>query len=74
MRRVYWAGGLEPMATTKDELRKLLGRPSDDATWEDMQYSICVRERVERGRREAAEGKLVDEAEAEARIPQWLTE
>jgi hypothetical protein len=33
-----------------------------------VQYSIYVRERIERGRREAAEGRILDEDEAEARI------
>lgn len=35
------------MATTKDEVRKLIDQLPDDATWEDIQYSIYVRERVE---------------------------
>ena len=46
----------------------------DDATWEDVQYSIYVRERIERGRREAADGKLLDEDEVARRMKPWLTE
>ncbi len=38
------------MANTKEEIRKILDALPDDATWEDVQYSIYVRERVERGR------------------------
>jgi hypothetical protein len=62
------------MATTKEEIRKLVDGLPDDATWEDVQYSIYVRERVERGRREADEGKLIDEDEAETRMKRWLEE
>lgn len=40
----------------------------DDATWEDVQYSIYVRERIERGRGEAAEGKILKEDEVERRM------
>lgn len=40
----------------------------DDASWEDIQYSIYVRERIDRGRREADEGKVVDQEEVEARM------
>ena len=46
----------------------------DDATWEDVQYSIYVRERIERGRREADEGKVVDQEEIELRMKPWLGE
>ena len=47
------------MATAKEEMRKMVDALPDDANWEDVQYSIYVRERVERGRREADEEKLL---------------
>jgi hypothetical protein len=50
------------MPTAKEEIRRMLDTLPDDATWEDVQYSIYVRERIERGRREADEGKVVDQA------------
>jgi hypothetical protein len=46
----------------------------DDASFEDVQYSIYVRERVERGRKEADEGRLIEQNEAENRIRPWLDE
>ena len=62
------------MPSVKDEARRIIEELPDDATWEDIQHSIYVRERIERGRREAAEGKLVDEPEAERRMGPWLEE
>ncbi|MSV34324.1 MAG: hypothetical protein EXQ47_01825 [Bryobacterales bacterium] len=62
------------MATAKEEFRRLIDTLPDDATWEDVQYSIYVRERIERGRREASEGKTVDQGEIEQRMQHWLTE
>jgi hypothetical protein len=62
------------MATPKEEIRKILDTLPDDATWEDLQYSIYVRERVERGRREADEGKITEQTEIESRMKQWLGE
>jgi len=62
------------VATAKEEIRKLLDALPDDATWEDVQYSIYVRERVERGRREAGQSNLVDQEEIEARMKRWLPE
>jgi len=47
------------MATVKDEIRRMIEGLPDDATWEDVQYSIYVRERIERGRSEAADGKIL---------------
>jgi len=62
------------MSTPKEEIRLLLDTLPDDVTWEDVQYSIYVRERIERGQREAAEGKLLDQEEVEARMSRWLIE
>jgi len=62
------------MATTKDELRKLIEALPENASWEDVQYSIYVRERVERGRREADQERLIEHDEIEVRMRQWLDE
>jgi len=62
------------MATVKEEVRRMIESLPDDATWEDVQYSIYVRERIERGRREAADAKILDEDEVERRMKPWLTE
>jgi hypothetical protein len=62
------------MATAKDQVRQLLDSLPDDASLEDVQYSIYVRERIERARNEASEGKLIDEDEIERRMGRWLEE
>ena len=62
------------VSSAKEEIRKMLDALPEDATWEDVQYSIFVRERVERGRLEAAEGKLIDQDEVEDRMKRWLNE
>ena len=35
----------------------------DDATWDDLMYRVYVRQAIDAGRRDAAEGQLVDLAE-----------
>lgn len=60
------------MATAKDEVRRLLESLPDEASLEDVQYSIYVRERIERARKEANDGKLIDLDETEARMQRWL--
>jgi predicted transcriptional regulator len=62
------------MATAKEEIRRMLDTLPNDANWEDIQYAIYVRERIERGRREADEGKIIDQEEIEHRMKRWLGE
>jgi hypothetical protein len=62
------------MGTAKEEVRRLLESLPDDASLEDVQYSIYVRERIERGRREASEDKLIPQDEVESRMRRWLDE
>lgn len=65
---------LDSMSTTKEEVRRLLDTLPDDATLEDVQYSIYVRERIERARREAEQGNVLEQAEVERRAKRWLEE
>lgn len=58
--------------TAKEEVRKMLDALPDDATWEDVQHSIYVRERVERGRLEADRGEVIEQEEVEATIARWF--
>lgn len=62
------------MNTAKEETRRILDSLPDNASWEDIQYSIYARERIERGRREADAGKLIDQEEIEQRMERWLGE
>ena len=62
------------MATAKEEIRRMLDTLPNDANWEDIQYAIYVRERIERGRRVADEGKIIDQEEIEHRMKRWLGE
>jgi hypothetical protein len=62
------------MAKAKEEARKMLDTLPDDVTWEDVQYSIYVRERIERARLEADQGNVVDQDEIERRTKKWLGE
>jgi predicted transcriptional regulator len=55
-----------PATETKDvksAARQLVDSLPDDATWDDVMYRVYVRQAIEAGRRDAAEGRLVDVAE-----------
>src|ERR1039458_1829870 len=49
------------MSTAKQEVRLLLDGIPDDATFEDIQYHIDVREKIERGLKDVEEGRVVSE-------------
>jgi len=60
------------MTTPKEEIRKMLDKLSDDASFEDIQYHIYVRQKIARGLKVVEEGRVVDQEEAERRMARWL--
>lgn len=47
----------------KSAVRQLVDSLPDDATWGDVMYRIYVRQSIDAGRQDAAEGRLADVAE-----------
>ena len=60
------------MSTARDEVRKLLDRLPDEASFEDIQYHIYVREKIERGLKDVEEGRVLSHQEVERRMSKWL--
>ena len=60
------------MRTAKEEVKKMLDQMPDDATFEDIQYHIYVREKIERGLKDIQEGHLLSQEEIEQRMSKWL--
>lgn len=60
------------MSTPKQEVRLLLDQIPDDATFEDIQYHIYVREKIERGLKDVEEGRVVSEEELGYRMQKSL--
>jgi predicted transcriptional regulator len=55
-----------PGTQTKDiksAARELVDSLPDDVTWDDVMYRVYVRQAIDAGRQDAAEGRLVDVAE-----------
>jgi predicted transcriptional regulator len=55
-------------ANIKDEARRLIDRLPADATWEDLQYEIYVRQAIESGLRDSEAGRTLSLAEVHARL------
>lgn len=60
------------MATAKEEVRKLLDGLPDEASYEDIQYHIYVREKIKRGLKDVEEGRVLTEEEFERRASKWF--
>jgi predicted transcriptional regulator len=63
---------LNAMGTAKTEVLAILDQLPDDASLEDIQYRIYVRQKIERGLRDADEGRTVSHEEAKRRLQKWL--
>jgi len=62
------------MASAKEEVRKLLDQIPDDSSFEDIQYHIYVREKIEHGLKEAEQGRVLSQEEVERRMLKWTGE
>jgi hypothetical protein len=60
------------MSTAKEEVRKMLDQLPDDASFEDIQYHIYVREKIERGLKDIQEGCVLSQEDVEERMSKWL--
>lgn len=56
----------------KNEVRKILEKLPDDASYEDIQYHIYVRQKIEKGLADVEEGRVLDHDEVERRMARWL--
>ena len=59
------------METAKEEVRRILDALPDDATLEDIQYRIYVRQAVAAGIRDVNEGRVISQEEVERRMSRW---
>jgi predicted transcriptional regulator len=68
-------GGLQPrrdlVKTAKDEVQEILKGLPDDATLEEIQYRIYVRQKIERGLKDLDEGRTVSHEEMKKRVSSW---
>ncbi len=60
------------MSTAKEEVRKMLNQIPDNVSFEDIQYHIYVREKIERGLKDVEEGRVLSQEEIEQRMGRWL--
>jgi predicted transcriptional regulator len=62
------------MGSAKDEVRRILEQIPDNASFEDIQYHIYVREKIDRGLEDVEQGRVISQEEVERRIRKWIGE
>lgn len=55
------------MATSKQDVRRVLDGLPEEASLEDIQYHLYVLQRIERGREDVEAGRVLPQDEAERR-------
>ena len=55
-------------AAVKQEAKRLVDELPDDATWDDLMYTIYVRQSIEAGIRDADAGRVLSVDEVRARF------
>lgn len=60
------------MQTAKQEVNELLNRLPDDCSLEDIQYHLYVLQKIERGLKDAEEGRVYTQEEVVKRMSKWL--
>jgi len=62
------------MNTPKEAVAEIICDLPDDATYEDIMYRLYVRAKVEHAMKEADEGNLIDQEDAEKIMSKWIIE
>jgi predicted transcriptional regulator len=58
--------------TAKEEVQQLLQDLPDDATLEDIQYHIYVKQKIAQGLADVRAGRVMSQEEVEKRFARWL--
>ena len=59
------------METAKEQVQRILEVLPDDASLEDIQYHIYVRQKVDQGLADGDAGRVVGHEEAMKRLDKW---
>ena len=60
------------MQTAKEEVIEVLSSLPDDATLEEVQYRLYVRQKIKRGIDDIDKGRFVSQESVEDRMKRWI--
>ena len=61
------------METPKQQVQDILENLPEDASLEDIQYHIYVRQKIEQGLADVAAGRVISHEEVQRRLARWLS-
>jgi predicted transcriptional regulator len=61
------------METPKQQVQDILENLPEDASLEDIQYHIYVRQKIEQGLADVAAGRVISHEEVQRRLAKWLS-
>ena len=61
------------METAKEQVEQILQMLPEDASLEDIQYHIFVRQKIQQGLEDEEAGRVISHAEVQRRLAKWLT-
>lgn len=61
------------METAKEQVQQILESLPEDASLEDIQYHIYVRQKIQQGLDDVDAGRTVSHADVQQRLAKWLT-
>ena len=64
---------MDDMETAKEQVEEILQALPEDASLEDIQYHIYVRQRIQQGLEDIEAGRVVSHAEVQKRLAKWLS-
>ncbi len=66
-------GRMTAVETAKEQVQQILANLPEDASLEDIQYHIYVRQKIQQGMDDAEAGRVLSHAEVQQRLAKWLT-
>lgn len=64
---------MQRMETAKDQVQQILQKLPEDASLEDIQYHIYVRQKIQQGMDDVEAGRVLSHSEVQQRLAKWLT-
>lgn len=56
----------------KDDVKQMIDKLPENCSIEDIQYTLYVRSKIEKGQKDINEGNLLDHNEVKLRMDKWL--
>jgi predicted transcriptional regulator len=56
----------------KDEVKQMIDKLPEDCSIEDIQYTLYVRSKIQKGLKDIHQGNVISHDEVKARMDKWL--